>query len=83
MLGGRALTTKIGQLRGLSCERVQVDEIWAFCYAKQRNVAAAKTAPDQAGDLWTWTAIDADNKLATPGSSVAAAPRRRMYSCKM
>jgi len=51
-------------LRRLASKRVQVDEIWAFCYAKQRNVAAAKAAPDQAGDLWTWTAIDADTKLA-------------------
>ncbi len=51
-------------LRSLTCKRVQVDEIWAFCYAKQRNVAAAKAAPDQAGDIWTWTAIDADTKLA-------------------
>ena len=51
-------------LRGLTCKRIQVDEIWAFCYAKQRNVPAAKSAPDQAGDIWTWAAIDADNKLA-------------------
>jgi IS1 family transposase len=50
-------------LRGLTCKRIQVDEIWAFCYAKQRNVAKAKAAPEQAGDLWTWTAIDADTKL--------------------
>jgi IS1 family transposase len=49
--------------RGLTCKRIQVDEIWAFCYAKQKNVAKAKAAPEQAGDLWTWTAIDADTKL--------------------
>lgn len=49
--------------RHLSSQRVQVDEIWAFCYAKQRNVAAAKAAPEGAGDVWTWTAIDADSKL--------------------
>lgn len=51
-------------LRHLACKRVQVDEIWAFCYAKARNVATARAAPPQAGDIWTWTAIDADNKLA-------------------
>jgi IS1 family transposase len=51
-------------LRNLSCKRVQVDEIWAFCYAKAKNVPTAKAAPDGAGDLWTWTAIDADTKLA-------------------
>lgn len=50
-------------LRNLPCKRVQVDEIWAFCYAKAKNVAAAKAAPKQAGDLWTWVAIDADTKL--------------------
>ena len=32
-------------------------------YAKQKNVARAKSAPPQAGDIWTWTAIDADTKL--------------------
>jgi IS1 family transposase len=47
----------------LKAKRVQVDEIWSFTYAKQRNVAAAKAAPDGAGDTWTWTAIDADSKL--------------------
>ncbi len=50
-------------LRDLTCERVQVDEIWSFTYAKQKNVATAKSAPDDAGDTWTWTAIDADSKL--------------------
>jgi len=49
--------------RNLTCKRLQVDEIWAFCYAKQRNVASAKAAPEMAGDLWTWTAIDTDTKL--------------------
>lgn len=48
---------------GLTCKRIQVDEIWAFVYAKQKNVARAKKAPADAGDVWTWTAIDADTKL--------------------
>lgn len=47
----------------LTCKRIQVDEIWAFVYAKQKNVPLAKKAPPQAGDAWTWTAIDADTKL--------------------
>lgn len=51
------------ELRGLICRKVQVDEIWSFCYAKKKNVASAKAAPDGAGDVWTWTAIDADTKL--------------------
>lgn len=49
--------------RNLTCKRVQVDEIWAFVYAKQKNVATARAAPDGAGDVWTWTAIDAETKL--------------------
>jgi hypothetical protein len=50
-------------LRNLPCERVQVDEIWSFVYAKQAHVAGAKAAPMTAGDIWTWTAICADTKL--------------------
>src|SRR6266849_4321653 len=50
-------------LRNLTCRRVQVDEIWNFVYAKQKNVPSAKAAPADAGDVWTWTAIDADTKL--------------------
>jgi IS1 family transposase len=49
--------------RNFTCKRIQVDEIWAFVYAKQKNVPLAKKAPPQAGDVWTWTAIDADTKL--------------------
>ncbi len=50
-------------LRGVKAQRVQCDEIWAFCYAKAKNVATAKGAPEGAGDIWTWTAIDANSKL--------------------
>jgi IS1 family transposase len=52
------------ELRDLQCKRVQVDEIWSFTYAKAKNVADAKAAPEGAGDTWTWTAICADTKLA-------------------
>jgi IS1 family transposase len=48
-------------LRDLTCERVQVDEIWSFVYAKEKNVPAEKRG--EAGDVWTWVAIDADTKL--------------------
>lgn len=51
------------RVRGVKAKRVQVDEAWAFCYAKEKNVAKAKAAPDGAGDVWTWTAIEADTKL--------------------
>lgn len=50
-------------LRNLPCKRLQLDEIWSFIYAKAKNVEAAKKAPDDAGDVWTWVAIDADTKL--------------------
>ncbi|MCP1551480.1 MULTISPECIES: IS1 family transposase [Methylorubrum] len=50
-------------VRKVAAKRVQVDEIWSFTYAKQKNVAGAVAAPDGAGDTWTWTAIDADSKL--------------------
>lgn len=52
------------ELRNLPCKRVQVDEIWSFTAAKQRNVAAMKNPVEGAGDTWTWTAICADTKLA-------------------
>ncbi|MBJ3777553.1 DDE-type integrase/transposase/recombinase [Acuticoccus mangrovi] len=50
-------------VRGVAAKRVQCDEIWSFTYAKQKNVAGAKAAPEEAGDTWTWTALDADSKL--------------------
>ncbi|MGH7076118.1 MAG: IS1 family transposase [Stellaceae bacterium] len=50
-------------VRDVTARRVQCDEIWAFNYCKERTVATAKAAPADAGDIWTWTAIDADSKL--------------------
>ena len=50
-------------VRQVRSKRVQCDEIWSFNYAKQKNVATAKAAPEDAGDLWTWTSLDADSKL--------------------
>jgi IS1 family transposase len=50
-------------VRNVKAKRIQVDEIWSFTYSKQRAVATAKAAPANAGDTWTWTAIDADSKL--------------------
>lgn len=51
------------QVQGVSAQRIQCDEIWSFCYAKKKNVATAKDAPEGAGDTWTWTALDSDSKL--------------------
>ena len=50
-------------VRDVVARRVQCDGIWAFCYAKDKNVADAKNAPRGAGDVWTWTALDADSKM--------------------
>jgi IS1 family transposase len=50
-------------VRNVKAVRVQVDEIWSFTYAKQKNEPTAKDAPEGAGDTWTWTALDADSKL--------------------
>ncbi len=47
----------------LQCRRIQVDEIWAFNYCKQKAVEGAKRAPQAAGDIWTWVAMDPDTKL--------------------
>lgn len=50
-------------VRNVNSKRVQCDEIWSFAYAKAKNVPSAKAAPIGSGDVWTWTAIDADSKL--------------------
>lgn len=50
-------------LRNLPCKRIQCDEIWSFCYAKQRNVAPWREGALGYGDVWTWTAICADTKI--------------------
>ena len=50
-------------VRNLKTRRIQVDEIWSFTYAKQKNVAKAKRQDMAYGDTWTWTALDADSKL--------------------
>lgn len=50
-------------VRGVTAARVQCDEIWSFTYAKQKNADKAKNAPEEAGDTWTWTALDSDSKL--------------------
>jgi IS1 family transposase len=50
-------------LRNLKCKRIQCDEIWAFCYAKEKNVPAEKKGHFGYGDVWTWVAVDADTKL--------------------
>ncbi len=50
-------------LRNLTCKRLQIDEIWSFCYSKQKNVPKQHKDKFGYGDVWTFTAIDADTKL--------------------
>jgi IS1 family transposase len=50
-------------LRHLPCKRIQVDEIWSFVRVKHNNMAKAKVVSRDAGDVWTWVALDADTKL--------------------
>ena len=50
-------------VRNVRSRRVQCDEIWQFCYAKEKNVPAALKGQFGYGDVWTWTAVDADTKL--------------------
>ncbi|MEO0625223.1 MAG: hypothetical protein AAF183_24040, partial [Pseudomonadota bacterium] len=50
-------------VRDVKARKVQCDEIWSFCYAKAKNVPTAKAAPQGAGDVWTWTALESETKL--------------------
>jgi len=62
-VGQAASEYQDGALRKLPCKRVQVDEIWAFVYAKAKNAAEDMKAAGTAGDIWTWTSICADTKI--------------------
>ena len=55
-------------LRNLTCKKIQCDEIWAFCYAKEKNVPEDKKGQFGYGDVWTFTALDADTKLISSWS---------------
>jgi IS1 family transposase len=54
---------QFANLRNLRCARIQCDEVWSFCYAKERNLKRELRGAPGFGDIWTWTAIDADSKL--------------------
>jgi IS1 family transposase len=62
-LGDACASYQDKALRDLTCERLQIDEIWSFCYAKQKNVPEAMRGTFGYGDVWTFAAIDADTKL--------------------
>jgi IS1 family transposase len=62
-VGSACLAYQDEHLRNLPCQRIQCDEIWSFVYAKERNVPKELQGVPGIGDVWTWTAIDADTKL--------------------
>jgi len=62
-LGEACLEFQDKTFRNLKCNRIQCDEIWSFCYAKQKNVPEDKQGQFGYGDVWTWVALDADTKL--------------------
>lgn len=61
-LGEAVLQYQDNVLRGITCDRIQCDEIWNFCYAKDKNLPDSKRGQPGVGSMWTWTAIDADSK---------------------
>src|ERR1019366_9239186 len=50
-------------MKNLTCKRLEIDEIWAYCYSKQKNVPEGMENTFGIGDVWTFVAIDADTKL--------------------
>jgi hypothetical protein len=63
-LGEACTEYQDGELQNLPCKVVEVDEIWSYCYAKQKNVPEQFKGTPGYGDVWTFTAICADTKLA-------------------
>ena len=62
-VGSACLDYQDRVMHNLPCANIQCDEIWSFCYAKQKNVPEDKQGQFGYGDVWTWTALDANTKL--------------------
>ncbi len=62
-IGEACIAYQDENLRDLTCNRLQVDEIWSFVYAKAKNVPQSRAGEFGVGDVWTFTAIDAETKL--------------------
>jgi len=62
-LGAACLLYQNEVMRDLPCQRIQVDELWAFCYSKQKNTPPNLRNRGERGDIWTWVAIEAQTKL--------------------
>lgn len=50
-------------IKNVESRQIQADEVWAFCYAKDKNLDRIKGNPEHAGTVWLWTAIDPETKL--------------------
>jgi hypothetical protein len=61
--GEACITLHDEKVRNVKARRLQCDEIWSFNYCKKIKVQTVKRAPEKAGDVWTWTALDSDSKL--------------------
>jgi len=62
-VGAACLAYQYQNMRNLPCKKLQVDEVWSFVYAKAKNVPSEHNSEFGYGDVWTFTAIDADTKL--------------------
>jgi IS1 family transposase len=62
-IGEAAAAYQDEHLRDLPCKTIEADEIWSFVYSKARNVPEDRKDEFGVGDVWTWTALDADSKL--------------------
>jgi len=63
MVGQACLEYQDAVLRNLPCKRIECDEIWAYCYAKDKNLPDSMRGQPGVGSIWTWTALDAESKL--------------------
>ena len=63
MVGQACLEYQDSVLRDLPCQRIECDEIWCFCYAKDKNLPASMRGMPGVGSMWTWTAMCAESKL--------------------
>ena len=68
-------------VRGVRAKRIQMDEVWSFVYAKAKNVEGAAKAPPEAGEIWTWIALDADRSWSCRGGSDLGTPGPPTPSC--
>jgi len=62
-LGTACMEYQDRSLRNLACKRIQVDEVWSFCFAKDRNLPEELKGRFGFGSVWTWMAICADTKV--------------------